>query len=98
MLRLIYADWLEEQGRPEAAGRVRETVRIRPEMGSCHLHWWLWKPDYKTNGEHAPQWLYDATQGRKGLTVEEYRRLSGKPHPSESLGMTAILDAILEGS
>jgi len=101
-LRFALADWLEEQGRPEAAGRVRETVRIRPEDGGKDS-WWLWSPfiqdgdtfilsvtgPYTTNGEIAPGWLCLAMKGKGPHADTNW--------PTESLGMAAILDAILEG-
>ena len=88
-LRFALADWLEEQGRYEAAGRVRETARIRPE-GICEAHLYA---NLRTNGELPIRWLTEAVRQRHEDPPDEG---GARSWPTESLGMAAILDAILE--
>jgi uncharacterized protein (TIGR02996 family) len=86
-LRLALADLLEETGRPEAAERVRETSRIRPEKNRLG-GWMLWR-GLTTNNDVAPDEIVFACQ------CDNRWEDGDCCWPTEQAGMAAILDAIL---
>lgn len=96
-LRLAFADWLEEEGRPEAASRVRETARIRPEPRPySELSWAVWNQSYMTNGEVCPQWLFDSLVSGEWYEFVKDSEYASRRWLTEAEGMRAILDAVLE--
>lgn len=89
-LRLVFADWLEENGHPAQAEWVRKTRKVRPEFYRSHMRWWVWESTLLTNNVAVPLWLY------AGLIKRETGNC-GKVYPSEAVGMQAIMDVVLEG-
>ena len=96
-VRLAFADWLLDEGRYEAAGRVRETARIRPEYrphAGTNGKWAIWGFLSVNDCHDAPNWLFDSVS--YDWTDDPNQRLSRR-WPTEAAGMRCILAAILEG-
>lgn len=81
-LRLVFADWLEENSKPVLADQVRETAAIWPEGPFKSGSWYVWRA-LPTNDVQCPTWLY--------------ARLAILPWWDSLVeGMKAIMDAVLQ--